>query len=193
MDGVQGVPYWLAAVIALVSAIIAGVVVHFFTRLWEHAGKILCCVDNWQFSMNKPRRFESWDHAETLADATWVEFRFTPKLFNTKKIAVGLHRARIEFTERRWLRRRKILATTNIRWIGYGGGNGMPPTTYAELTLPSREWVTPGTEGRFGDPGLCSEEDAKVRPLDLARCNAVYITAETAEGSKKRWLIRKSL
>jgi hypothetical protein len=192
MDGIQGVPYWLTATIALVSAIISGIVVHFFTRFWERTGRIHCYVDNWQCVMGNLRAGD-WvcEPTETLAEASVVEFRFTLKAFNTKKIAVGLHRARVEFVERRWLRRRRILATENVNWLEYAGER-RPFATYHELSLPSREWVTPFTEFCFGDARL-RDYDERVRPLDFANCNAVYFTAETAEGSKKRWLIRKSL
>ena len=157
-------PSWWLVVFQITALLFVGFVGYTIRWLQEWRKRIYAHVDNWQFHMNKGHPCQDLKRVETLADADWVECRFTVKFFNTKKIAVGLHRPKVEFVERRWLRRRKILVARDILWVACAGGaNGMPPTTYTELTLASRAWETPFTEFWFGWPGT-HEEYAKVRP-----------------------------
>lgn len=179
-------PSWLAPAWQVIGGAVLLFVGYLGRVFYESIQRIHVHVEDWDFATVKGQEGTKDKVRCPLAEATEAEFGVTLKIFNTKPKTITLHRMKVIFSERRW-GRSKTLAVHRVAWQdaqrAQDGMGILRFYTVNELELPSRQFVSRWIQGTLDGEVVKS----------LARCNRVHFTAETAEGKKKRWLIRTSL
>ena len=143
------------------------------SSIYDWFKRIRIYSEEWKLDKSRHDKFGGLAPVNLLKDAHYIEFSFDINVFNTKGKIVGLHRIKLEFVKKGILIN-KLLYTHNVE-LCYNN------RLYTTLDLPPRQWVSEHITGPL------SNKQAEIMQL----CNALYLSAETAEGKKKKWFMQK--
>jgi hypothetical protein len=101
---------------------------------------------------------------------------FDIRLFNGKSEAVGLHALTVEFCKGGWWSKRIVSRDDHSEHFVLALRNHAPLT---EMDLPSRLWASEHVSGIVREYA------------PLLDCDSVWLTAQTAQGRRKRWLVTR--
>ncbi|HEX4143766.1 MAG TPA: hypothetical protein VHY91_09555 [Pirellulales bacterium] len=175
--------HWGSAVAGAIATAAAGLVVAltiFTTRsLVNRAKKLIFVAEDWKLTYFVVGSAGGWAYQDQPNNSDHAKIGGTVKFFTRRQSVVALHKLSIEFRQGKWRHGRLIERLTNLsHGDSFIRGAQECYEKLTELSIPNEQWIV-------------ERIHASIKDYDSVKGASVWLSAETAEGKRRMWLLTR--